>query len=377
MLEINNGSSLEAQDAKEMDNGWNQHQHPCAGTQKELRQILPDGMWQDKPWIIDKIIFDDIYWDEDKITDFLRTKCFHMVPWVDVPWGLEGKWTQFSIIFPVLPWVKLFEKPRKFEWLVSKRFVEWTEYYDNGKWIKFSSSIEDMEAKVLELIREFKKALWVSQDENMKFVSELSYKRWRGQDKPWIIDKIIFDEIYWDEDKITNFLRTKCFHMVPLVTEYWEIWTHCSIIFPGLPWIKWFEKPRKLEWFVSKRPVEWTEYRDNEEWRKNSSSVEDIATKVLEVIREFKKALWVSQDENMNFASKLSYREWQADLDLIDEEDITCETSRTFWKIIPGNEYIGYHLKNGGTWNVREGNFYYDDDETWFNQLFLGLSEQM
>ena len=136
----------------------------------------------------------------------------------------------------------------------------------------------------------------LSENEQSKLLAMLQQKNFTEQ----------INNLKWDKDKIIDYLKTKCFEKKEWVTEYWEVWTHYYLTLPTANWSEY----KKIEWFTSKRRVTKKEYEKNETWKSNSSTVEEISTKILWNIHNFLWELGVSEDVNMNFAKELFQRDY-------------------------------------------------------------------
>lgn len=136
--------------------------------------------------------------------------------------------------------------------------------------------------------------------------------QWEQTSTVWSIrDELAINLKKKEKAKKKKYYRKKRWILTSLKDEYFtcyettRFWVKClgySLLFPEVNWFK----GKQIEFFVSKKEYSEEQYKKNKEWQSNSSTVEDISTKILEIMRDYLKEHGLSEDEGMNFVEELS-----------------------------------------------------------------------
>lgn len=204
------------------------------------------------------------------------------------------------------------------------------------------------------------------------------------ENKEVVMDQETIESLYSKKEKVLDYLKTNCFDKKEWVEEYWEKWTHYSLVLPSVKWFEWnWFKCKKIDWFVSDRYVTKKEYRWNGHRRANSSYAKEISSDILWNMRSFLKELGVLEDVGMNFVRELFSEDILCEDDMFWEDgpDIVTGTWNSVKNVTGLNDT--YWLRDTRwNWSIQwccfsnafEFNRYYDDDFTKTAKLCLWLN---
>jgi len=128
-----------------------------------------------------------------------------------------------------------------------------------------------------------------------------------------VMDQETFNQIYWDREKIIDYLKSKCLKKRN-IKKYWVEWIHYCLILPEIEWSEY----KQLNWWVYAK------------WNGKS-----LSKRKFEAVSNFMKAIWVTQDENIDdFITELLNNRVHST-----SESVVCHPTRAGWRSSP-NTFI-------------------------------------